>query len=94
MPRVIVETFIYASWEHAFSKLLIWTLTEYEKVVWLDVDTLVLKYIILFVRTNSTKTLPRNMDEVFAFPELSATRDFGGYGRCDLKRRINSGTGK
>ena len=44
VPAKIIETFLWASWEHAFSKLLIWTLTEYDKLVWMDVDTVVLRY--------------------------------------------------
>lgn len=45
--KKIVKQFSFASWEHAFSKLLIWTL-DYEKVVWLDVDTIVLKCVYMF----------------------------------------------
>ena len=44
-----------------YSKIHAWSLIKYEKVVFLDADTIV----------------TQNVDELFTFPELSATRDIG-----------------
>ncbi|KAI8984011.1 nucleotide-diphospho-sugar transferase [Mycotypha africana] len=45
-----------------YSKLNLWRLTEYNKVVYLDADTMV----------------ANNMDELFEYPQFSATVDIGG----------------
>ncbi len=42
-----------------YGKLAVWTLTEYDKVVYIDVDTLVLQ----------------NIDDLFLRPELAAVPD-------------------
>jgi lipopolysaccharide biosynthesis glycosyltransferase len=50
---------LFPRFEHAFVKLRAWQLTDFDKVVLLDADTLVLK----------------NVDELFERPELSAAPD-------------------
>lgn len=43
-------------WQHAFSKLYIWSLTQFDKVCFIDLDSIILK----------------NIDEIFQYPSISS----------------------
>jgi lipopolysaccharide biosynthesis glycosyltransferase len=61
-------------WERAFSKYLIWRLVEYDTVIWLDADNLIL----------------HNIDELFFYPELSAPPDVQKGNCVILTTRVSS----
>lgn len=51
----------WSHWELALNKLEFWNLDQYEKIVYIDADFIVLK----------------NMDDFFEYPELTASTNLG-----------------
>jgi lipopolysaccharide biosynthesis glycosyltransferase len=60
--RVLLSGPAHSAWSDVYTKLHVWSLTEYKKVVFLDADMLVLK----------------DLRHLFAKPELSAAPEFAG----------------
>ncbi len=78
IPNEVISTNIRLGkerWNNTFQKLFMFNMTEYEKMVYMDCDMMVLK----------------NIDHLFSKPHLSAVVDAASYPGNEHRRNFNSG---
>lgn len=62
-----------------YSKLNLWSLTQYKKVVFLDADTMVLRVSFIYqLSFNILRLYFQPIDDLFDYPQFSAVVDIGG----------------